>query len=287
MDVGRHTSRGDRNYNEDRTDVADDIVSMDPKNLKEEAETLVVGVFDGHGGHGCAQYMSDKLLKMICRNEHFPRDVDAACRGAILEADRYFLNLARSRSDMSGSCCLVAVLRRGRVTLAWCGDCRALLMKRDGRCVQATHDHKPAASKERQRIEAAGGEVRQMTVKKQVRKGFLCGSVEEDVPTGPQRVFPPGLAVSRALGNLRAKSSGLNLVIASPDVVTIDIGDYDGLILGSDGLFDFCENSIIAKAAMEANSAEEGARAAVQCALQKCPKQFAMDNTTAVVVHFS
>lgn len=98
-------------------------------------------------------------------------------------------------------------------------------------------DQKPHDPTEKQRIEASGGFVHPFVY------------IEEDnlIIRGPHRIFPGGLAVSRALGDLPFKSLrplealGISapLVIADPVVSYIRLQESDKFILqGCDGLWD-------------------------------------------------
>lgn len=58
--------------------------------------------------------------------------------------------------DFTGSTAVVAAIRNGVITVANCGDSRAVLC-RSGRAVELSHDHKPESPSERRRIENAGG----------------------------------------------------------------------------------------------------------------------------------
>ena len=97
-----------------------------------------------------------------------------------------------------------------------------------------TRDHKPDAPGERERIEAAGGWVRDSV-----------GHVSSSDYT-PSRLYAsqanpklgPGLCMSRALGDLDGMSCGMTSV---PEVtqLPIDPSRDEYLVLGSDGLWEF------------------------------------------------
>lgn len=40
----------------------------------------VFGVFDGHGGHQVAEYISMQLFIRVLRSQHFPHDMKAGAR---------------------------------------------------------------------------------------------------------------------------------------------------------------------------------------------------------------
>ena len=67
---------------------------------------------------------------------------------------------------------------------------------------QVTRDHKPDDEVEQARIVAAGGSVQQKT---RMLPGCMCISPPREVPIGPHRVVPGGLAVARSMGDVLLK----------------------------------------------------------------------------------
>lgn len=113
--------------------------------------------------------------------------------------------------------------RPQRVTVANCGDSRAILCRK-GKAVDLSEDHKPELPREEKRIRRAGGHVAQV---------------------GPcHRIDGWGLNLSRALGDFHYKACS-NLppeeqkVIAVPEVQTLTLTDEDEfVVLGCDGVFE-------------------------------------------------
>jgi hypothetical protein len=68
--------------------------------------------------------------------------------------------------------------------------------------LQVTRDHKPDDEVERARVVAAGGSVQQKT---RMLPGCLCIAPPREVPIGPHRVVPGGLAVARSMGDVLLK----------------------------------------------------------------------------------
>ena len=66
---------------------------------------------------------------------------------------------------------------------------------------------------------------------------------KEQLVSGPYRVFPGRLSVSRTFGDIEAKrrkyGGNPNVVVASPDIVSFKVEEtYDFIVLGCDGIFD-------------------------------------------------
>ena len=64
-----------RDYNEDRVSIILNILKPRNKSLPSGVEWPQVcffGVFDGHGGSVCADYLRDNLHNFVVQNEKFP-----------------------------------------------------------------------------------------------------------------------------------------------------------------------------------------------------------------------
>lgn len=51
------------------------------------------GVFDGHGGAACADYLRDNLHNFVVQNDKFPMDPEQAIKEGFRECERSFLQL--------------------------------------------------------------------------------------------------------------------------------------------------------------------------------------------------
>lgn len=136
----------------------------------------------------------------------------------------------RNAFNLVGSTAIVALLECAegsreprRITVANCGDSRALLCRK-GKLIELSEDHKPELPRESERIRKAGGHVAQV---------------------GPcHRIDGWGLNLSRALGDFHYKArtdlpADQQKVIALPEIQTLDITDDDEfLVLGCDGCFE-------------------------------------------------
>jgi serine/threonine protein phosphatase PrpC len=158
--------------------------------------------------------------------------------------------------------------------------------------VALTRDHKPEDPRECTRILAANGRVAKMKT----------GSGLE---VGPPRVFlkfswTPGLAVSRAFGDLLAHEVG---VTSEPEVATrdLEVGD-EILVLASDGVWEHLTDQQVidiaakaggycASAFSSSSSFDDAAAARAVCAASRVAwtKESAstVDDITAVVAHFA
>lgn len=138
----------------------------------------------------------------------------------VLAADYRLVEQAKKTINVAGTTALIAIMQDSILTVANVGDSRGVMCDSKGNAIQLSFDHKPQLSREKKRIEEAGG--------------FIAFK-------GVWRVAGI-LATSRALGDYPLKDK--NLVIADPDILTFDLADHKPmfLILASDGLWDTFSN---------------------------------------------
>ena len=241
-----------RNYNEDRVSI---IINMNkPKDFIKGKwpKTSFFGIYDGHGGEGCSEYLRDNLHKLICNNEKFPEDIPGAIKLGISKAEQDFLNnyaLSDNKEeiiDKSGSCAIIILIVDTNIYIANVGDSRCLLSMDNGnKYIEVTQDHKPNSPKEIIRIKKNGGNIYQsQTVITNTENFDLNGKIL----IGPYRVLPGRLSVSRTIGDAEAKivkfGGNPNVIICEPEIFFYDLKkeNIDFLILGCDGIFDQMSN---------------------------------------------
>ena len=243
-----------RNYNEDRVSI---IINMNkPKNfLKKWPKISFFGIYDGHGGEGCSEFLRDNLHKYICENDYFPENIPEAIKYGIQKAEYEFLNnyaLSVNKEeivDKSGSCVIILLIVDTNIYIANVGDSRCLLSMDNGKkYITVTHDHKPNSPNEIIRIKNNGGNVYQsQTVINNLENAFLNGKIL----IGPYRVIPGRLSVCRTIGDAEAKikkfGGNPNVIISTPDIFYYDLKkeNLDFFILGCDGIYDQMSNKEI------------------------------------------
>jgi len=128
----------------------------------------------------------------------------------------------------------VALVRGNQIWVANAGDCRIILVSKSTsendtigiKVKQLAERHNPDVPSEKKRIEQSGG--------------FVSPRPAPDLPArvwADARMTKLGLATSRSIGDLAAKSVG---VIASPEVSKHEFGSTDlFMILASDGIWEF------------------------------------------------
>ena len=189
FDYGISEAIGARPTMEDRTCVIQSLMyeprhgyyKNEPKDqLQTLAMTTFAGVFDGHGGDECSNYLVDALPHHVRAAMYAERE---ALRQAIedsrtnprpegtedtaSELMRQILKQSYLRTDkefitpksapQSGSTAATVILMGRRLFAANVGDSRVVLCRAGGQCVELTSDHKPSRPDEAARVRAAGG----------------------------------------------------------------------------------------------------------------------------------
>lgn len=235
-----------REYNEDRVAVILNVAR--PENVAEGAwpRCSFFGVYDGHGGSACAEFLRDKLHAFVLQSPHFPANPQAALLAGFEQAEKEFLQWALSdpsKPDISGSCALVVLVVGELCYVANLGDSRAVASLNSGARIKAlSQDMKPSLDSEQARISKAGGRIYQS-----VFEAIDSQTKEISVLYGPLRVLPGRLNVCRSFGDVEAKEPSMGgkpgVIIAVPEIAVLHITkELDFLLLASDGIFDKLEN---------------------------------------------
>jgi protein phosphatase PTC2/3 len=222
-----------RDYNEDRVMIMLRIPK--PADRKDEKWPFCsfFGLYDGHGGKNCSNFLRDNLHLYITQDINFPSDPQKAIIKGFQKAESTFIDIAIKKKDKSGSCAVIVLVVGKKCYIANLGDSRAIISSDNGNsCSALTKDHKPDEDAEKQRILNAGGEV------------YYSGQSNE---TFVSRILPGRLAVSRAFGDIEAKLKELggnpDVLIAIPEIKIFPItSNVDFIGIGSDGIFDKLEN---------------------------------------------
>ena len=215
------------------------------------AGTLLVAIFDGHGGAAVAERAAGRVLSLV---------EAALARGVAGEplAREVFPELDLAM-DGCGSTATLLWVRDRDLGAAWVGDSRAILVSRGGWQV-LTPDHRIERPEERRRVLAAGAVL--------------------DPPYVVDPRTEQGLMVTRALGDWQLRRVGIS---PEPEVVTARLGADDlGFVVATDGLWDVVTNEEAAQACRG-----QAPQAAADRLLEAVIQRQGHDNVTVVVGRFS
>ena len=220
-----------RKYNEDRVSIILNIVKPSSYKGSYWPSCSFFGVFDGHGGNKCADYLKDNLHNFIIKSPYFPKNPTKAITEGFQNCDEEFISnhaLGPNNivADRSGSCAIVVMIIDKQIFVANTGDSRAIMCVSDGLTV-LSNDHKPNNENERKRILDEGGKIYQTQTQAKNFNIKLEGIDPEQVLLGPFRVFPGRLSVSRSFGDVEAKlpmfNGNPNILISTPEIKVYDV----------------------------------------------------------------
>lgn len=286
-----------RAYNEDRVAI---ILSISkPHNYEGQwPNCSFFAIYDGHGGNKCCDFLRDKLQDYIIKNKYFPLNPRSALLSGIEKVEYDFiqqhaLDSSGELIDKSGSCALITLIVDDICYVANIGDSRMVLSKNKGRTISViTTDHKPNNEKESMRIIKNGGRVYQTNPNGKMND---CSPKKNNLP---HRIYPGGLSVSRAIGDVEAKLSYLggmnNVLIATPEITQFPIDkETDFFIMGCDGIFDYLSNEECVECAWmtlrskkHSQSIHSKSAAVVDMIMKSSLKRKTFDNVTAIFVAF-
>lgn len=272
-----------RSSNEDRLSIVINIPCPKGFSIEKWPHCSFFGIYDGHGGKMCANFLKENLHKFIFENENFPnRPKEAIFRG-FLKADEEFLKVAEIKQDRSGSCAVVVMVLGDKCYVANTGDSRAVVSSHGGEKIhRLTTDHKPSDSNEYNRIIMAGGSITSqiypITNSQRIRNGENCIRVE-----------PGNLAVSRAFGDSEVKNT--KVIIPDPEVRSFRLTEeFDFIVMASDGIFDKISDKevvdVVWKNFNRKNTVQEKMTAAVEDVMRTAFFRQTQDNVSVILVAF-
>jgi hypothetical protein len=200
ISYGVNTYRGIvRNYNEDRVSIVVNVKNTNPAKYKEWPNISFFGIYDGHAGDKCSEYLKNNLHHYIFNSSYFPEEPLKAMEYGFQECEKnFFLSIKKSYntiSDYSGSCALIIIIINNMCYCANLGDSRAIYSYDSGKkFYQISRDHKPNDNLEKKRIIKGGGSVFKTSL---AQFGFqFRGLKESDLGFKlPYRINPGRLSV--------------------------------------------------------------------------------------------
>uniref|UniRef100_K3YTJ4 protein-serine/threonine phosphatase n=1 Tax=Setaria italica TaxID=4555 RepID=K3YTJ4_SETIT len=271
--------------------------------------TSFFGVYDGHGGASVALFCAKQLHIELRNHQDYQANLPDAMRSVFFRMDELLelsdewkesLRPATSNNLMqslralccvpkiketdpyvppqeTGSTACVAVIRGHQIIVGNVGDSRCVA-SRNGQAIVLSANHKPLNQTERNRIQAAGGQV----LRDPTAEGKRAG-----VPGINGR-----LTVSRAIGDFAYKhKSGLTreqqMVTCEPSVRSLDIThDVEFLIVATDAIWDTMMTSQ-GVVDLVCHYIRNGVNDRAICE-QLCQRSLkSLDNSTVILVRFN
>ena len=261
-----------KDYNEDRVSVCSLVKKPSSTKMKTWPKISYFGIFDGHGGEECSEFLKNNYMNYLVENANFPFDIKLSMIESFQKIEEDFFKLKckdnLDDSDKSGSCALVSVIFDNKVYIANIGDSRAIMSIGGGTKVrQLTADQKPDNVKEFERAlkngskiylddndDPARDESKIEFIKDKAELEKMKEIKENSTEEKIFRVYPSDLAVMRTIGDIKAKKKEFGgipgTIINIPEVYIFDINSSDDfIVMGCDGIFDDLSNQEIVNAA--------------------------------------
>lgn len=229
--VARSVSKGADANAQFRPYMEDRYIAVDPFLAGESSceQWAFYAVYDGHGGTQAAELCNRELHKQLggqllraMREQRTPSVplADEVVADALVQTFQIMDDqLLKMGAFEYGSTATVVLVRRSgsnlRLHVANVGDSRALAIDGARRYARVSQDHRPSDESEARRVRQEGGFV---------QMGRVAGV----------------LAVSRALGDHSYKGAGVSW---RPTISVRDATDDMALVIASDGLWDFLDDS--------------------------------------------
>ena len=201
-----------RKYNEDKIKVILDFklqkTIYGPKGNVINPNISYFGIYDGHGGNKCSEFLQEKLDSFLFNSDFFPLYTLQAINESYSKAENEFKSIVFDSKngkllDKSGSCSVTVLIIDEWCFVSYLGDSRGIYSFDSGnQLFQITRDHKPNDPIERNRIEKAGGSVfKDDRVKINGQKVHIKEEKLAPGVTFPYRVSPGNIAVINNIFN--------------------------------------------------------------------------------------
>ena len=207
-----------KKINEDKIIVVNHIKKPNSSKLKTWPKISYFGIFDGHGGEGCSEYLKDNFLQCLVKNPNFPIDIKKCLTETFKEIEEKFFKekcSSTEKCDGSGSCALTVLIFDNKLYIANIGDSRAILSLNGGTKIkQLTTDHKPDNPREFERAMKNKSKVyvddSDEPLRDESKLVFIKNKSEFEKHKKRKEViifreYPSDLAVMRTIGDVKVK----------------------------------------------------------------------------------
>lgn len=259
MNVYYTSIKGRRESNEDRHNIILNINQLNDKILP----INLLSIFDGHGGTYVSEYLKKNLPLYYCHPKlklPFLKDYHEEVFRKLQE------NIIKNKNGYtSGSTCLLNIMYKHEnelhMNIVNLGDCRLVIVYKDGSFKQVTIDHKPDDKIEKDRIKKMGGKIYKDS-------------------EGTYRIGD--LSLSRAFGD----EDNAPYISQIPDVYYKKITPQTKyVVMACDGLWDVINNKDLYKLLEESNNKNnKNINLAVDLA-EYALKKGSGDNVSVIVLH--
>lgn len=211
------------------------------------------GVFDGHGGHNCAQYLATHLESYMeesyawkAEGLELPEKLQLAVEESLERAEEDYCELSLEDGDRSGACIIFGVMCDGYVCVANVGDALGIIHfpGKDGKMgqwMELSRAHRCSEESEMKRIEAAGGIVVNNRAFGVLAPSRSIGDVEI------KRVCIGAVSAIPHVSNCLVEDGHTSVTPATSKTGAGEAHVIPFIVIASDGLWDFVEMGAVVK----------------------------------------
>lgn len=215
------------------------------------------GVFDGHGNSGkqCSNYVTNRLVEILCNDDKLTEDPVKAFDSAFLKTNNELHDNPEIDDSMSGTTAITALVIGDKLYIANVGDSRAVISVKEGSdhghivAQDLSRDQTPFRNDECERVKQCGARVLSVDQVEGVKDPSVQSwGDEESSGSDPPRLWMqngmyPGTAFTRSVGDSIAEKIG---VVAVPEVTVVQLTAKNPFfLLASDGVFEFLSSQAV------------------------------------------
>ena len=247
MLVTQFSKKNLRNYQEDRSFFK----------IYKNGDSLL-GVFDGHGGCGVADYAATHAASFFTTmRKEFKKDSEIALKMLFQKL------VEKTKETSSGSTATIVLVRNDLATVGVLGDSPAIIKTASGDLWHSPEHNVRTNVKECIAAEARGGRISP--------NGYLFDRYQYQ---------GEGLQMSRALGDRHLN----NVLDREPEICQVPINNQSWILVCSDGLID--PSHMNANAASSIITAIDGTSITAEELVELASATQKYDNSTAVLMRF-
>ena len=213
------------------------------------------GIFDGHCGKECSEFLQKNLLNLIINNKYFPNQIEKSLEIAIEKIEeKFFLECFYNEKIIinSGSCVLICLIIDEFIYTANLGNSKLIISYNNCEFHKIlTENHTLENENEKIRVEKNGGKIynEKINLNKYISNYINNNNI---FLIGPLRFFPGNFSVTRTIGDFKYKINSncekINIISSKPSIKKHKLkSNIDFICLGNEGIFNFIKEEDVLK----------------------------------------
>ncbi|RHY48014.1 hypothetical protein DYB28_003823 [Aphanomyces astaci] len=254
----------------------------------EQANSLAfVGLYDGHGGDGCAVLLQERLHVHLFQHMAVPLPEAASLIVTLQQLCVAFdatvcdeLYASDSPSGSTATFCILDGTASGalRLVVGHVGDCRALLCRK-GKCIPLTSDHRCSSQSEHDKVVESGGSI----INNRVNGVLAITRTFGDLEFKGREV-----KAAQQAAQVYSQESVGTVLDATPDVVIVDVQSDDAFVLfACDGVWEVMTNDVAVAFVQSRLQAHGSIHVAADELAHEAIQRLSSDNVTVVLVQLN